>query len=102
MDPRLKLQYFKEHNWEEKFIKSSKKQVTELWNTTYKVNSTEAEDTSDVEDDLFGHLFKKRKLDKKDELNAYLNEKVLPEKTDILAWWKVFYYYFIITYIYLL
>jgi hypothetical protein len=42
-----------------------------------------------MDNDLFGHIFKKRKLDK-DELNAYLNERVVPGKTDILAWWKVF------------
>jgi hypothetical protein len=64
--------------------------VTELWNSTYKPNTTEAEaEADDIDNDLFGHIFKKRKLDK-DELNAYLNERVVPGKTDILAWWKVF------------
>ena len=86
LDPRLKLQYYKDHGWKEKFIRNAKKQVTELWDSTYKANTTEAEaEADDIDNDLFGHIFKKRKLDK-DELNAYLNERVVPGKTDILAW----------------
>ena len=91
LDPHLKLQYYKDHSWEEKYIQNAKKQVTELWNSTYKSNTTEALEASadDIDNDLFGYIFKKQKLDK-DELNAYLNKRVVLEKTDILTWWKVF------------
>jgi len=91
LDPCLKLQYYKDHSWEEKYIWNAKKQVMELWNSTYKSNTTEALEASadDIDNDLFGHIFKKWKLDK-DEFSAYLNERVVPGKTDILAWWKVF------------
>ena len=90
LDPRLKVQYYKDHGWEEKYIRNAKQQVTELWNSTYKPNTTEAEaEADDMDNDLFGHIFKKQKLDK-DELNAYLNERVVLGKTDILVWWKVF------------
>ena len=63
----------------------------ELWNFTYKSNTTKVLEAlaDDINNDLFGHIFKKQKLDK-DELSAYLNEKVVPGKTDILAWQKVF------------
>ena len=60
--------------------------MTDLWNSTYKINTTETEESEDdVDNDLFGHIFKKQKLDK-DEFNVYLNEKVVPGKTDILVW----------------
>ena len=61
LDPRLKLQYYKDHSWEEKYIRNAKKQVTELWNSTYKSNTTEALEASadDIDNDLFGHIFKK-------------------------------------------
>ena len=59
--------------------------MTELWNSTYKANTTEAEaEADDIDNDLFRYIFKKWKLNK-DELNAYLNERVVPGKTDILA-----------------
>jgi hypothetical protein len=90
LDPRLKLQYYKDQCWEDKFIQNARRQMTDLWNSTYKMNITEAEESSDdVDNDLFGHIFKKQKLDK-DELNIYLNERVVLGKTDILVWWKVF------------
>ena len=90
LDPRLKLQYYKDHHCEDKFIQSARKQVTDLWNFSYKVNTIEVEKSAnDIDIDLFGHIFKKQKVEK-DELSIYLDEKILPGKTDILAWWKVF------------
>ena len=61
LDPYLKLQYYKNDSWEEKYIQNAKKQVTELWNSTYKSNTTEALEVSadNIDNDLFGHIFKK-------------------------------------------
>ena len=82
------MQYYKESGWEEAMIEETKKQVIDLWKSTYKMNNT-IEELSDKDDDeLFGHIFKKRKIEK-DELDMYLEEKVTSSKTDILAWWKV-------------
>jgi hypothetical protein len=89
MDPRLKLQYYRDNKWEESFIQEAKKQVVELWKSTYKVNSANDEESHDDGDEIFGHIFKKRKLNH-DELSIYLDEKTIPGKTDILAWWKVY------------
>ncbi|CAG8701857.1 18615_t:CDS:2, partial [Rhizophagus irregularis] len=44
--------------------------------TTYKLNISEnVEPSDDADDDLFGHIFKKRKIEEKDELSIYLNEE---------------------------
>lgn len=93
MDPRLKLQYYKDNNWEESFIQEAKRQITELWKSSYKINDNlESEEFSDnTDDDLFNHIFKKQRIEEKDELNTYLNEKIVSSKTDILVWWKVYF-----------
>jgi hypothetical protein len=93
MDPRLKLQYYKDNNWEESFIQNAKKQITDLWNSTYKTNtftSEEFAENNNDDDDLFSHIFKKQKTGEKDELSNYFNEGVVTNKTDILLWWKVY------------
>ena len=77
--------------WEESFIQEAKRQVTNLWETTYKSNITEnVELSDDADDDFFGHIFKKQKIEKKDKLSVYLKEGIAHGKTDILAWWKVY------------
>lgn len=108
MDPRLKLQYYRDNNWEESFIQNAKKQVIDLWNSTYKTNTSisgEFDENDDNDNDLFNHIFKKQKIGEKDELNNYLNEGVVTNKTDILSWWKVYlniiYYIFHYIYIYI-
>jgi hypothetical protein len=85
------LQYYKNNKWEDSFIEDAKKQVTTLWKTTYKPTNMEINREFDdgANEDLFGHIFKKRKIEETDELNTYLNEGIVPGKTDILIWWKV-------------
>ncbi|PKY59202.1 hypothetical protein RhiirA4_481756 [Rhizophagus irregularis] len=41
LDPRIKLQYYKDNMWEKSFIQETRKQVTNLWKTTYKLNISE-------------------------------------------------------------
>ena len=100
MDPRFKLQYYRENGWEDSMIQETKKQVVDLWKSTYKINNSVDENSDRDDNELFGHIFKKRKTEN-DELAVYLDRKVASSKTDILAWWKVsiiyillFYYYF--------
>ncbi|RIA78893.1 hypothetical protein C1645_842114 [Glomus cerebriforme] len=55
--------------------------------TIYKVNNTEVEESSaDDSDNVFGCIFKKQKIDDKDELKLYLNKKIASGKTDVLLW----------------
>ena len=88
MDSRFKLAYYEENSWSESYILKAKKTVTEVWDT-YK-NVSEADPSSDaMDDDLLSHVFKKRKIEYRDELKTYLNELTVSRKTDILLWWKV-------------
>jgi hypothetical protein len=88
MDPRLKLQYFKENKWKNSFISQVKAEVTEIWNSTYKNNNLDIESSDNAEDDLLSYVFKKRQTDN-DELVSYLKDPVISNKTDVLLWWKV-------------
>ena len=91
MDPRLKLQYYRDNSWEESFVQEAKNQVIGLWNSTYKIGNVVSEETTNNNNnDLFNHIFKKQKIGEKDELSNYLNEGVISSKTDILSWWKVY------------
>lgn len=66
-------------------IEEAKKQIVDLWKSNYKVNNIIEENSENDDNELFGHIFKKRKIDK-DELDMYLEEKVASKKTDILVW----------------
>jgi hypothetical protein len=54
---------------------------------TYKLINMEInkEFDNNMNKDFFKHIFKKRKIEKTNELNAYLNERIVSEKTDILT-----------------
>lgn len=99
MDPRLKLNYYEENDWEDEYVKEAKEVITQIWEDEYKKVNSVNED-SEIEDELFSHFFKKRKVSQKDELKEYLKEPVIPYSTDILVWWKV--YFIIIIYLYIL
>ena len=53
-------------------------------------NITDISQSSDnLEDDILTHIFRKRKMNHRDELKSYLRDPVVSNKTDILLWWKV-------------
>ena len=89
MDPRLKLNYYEENDWEQTYIDEVKETVFEVWETVYKVDDLVNEQHDEIEDELFSHIFKKRKISRKDELTEYLKEPVVQYSTDVLLWWKV-------------
>jgi len=90
MDPRLKLQYYKENKWKSTYyISQVKAEVTEIWNNTYKNSNLDIESSdNNADDDILSHVFKNRRTEN-DELASYLKEPVIPNKTDVLLWWKV-------------
>jgi hypothetical protein len=89
MDPRLKLQYFKDNKWKSSFISQVKADVTDIWDTYYKNNNLDIESSDNADDDLFSYVFSKKQKAGNDELASYLKEPVISNKTDILLWWKV-------------
>ncbi len=44
------------------------------------------EQYDEIEDELFSHIFKKRKISHKDKLTEYLKELVIQYSIDILLW----------------
>ncbi|RGB31063.1 hypothetical protein C1646_764533 [Rhizophagus diaphanus] len=64
MDPRLKLQYYRDNKWKESFIQEAKKQVVELWKSTYKVNSANDEESHDDDDEILTYEVKYPNLSK--------------------------------------
>ena len=90
MDPRLKLNYYEENEWEETYIEEARETVFKAWKTDYKIIDSVNEQHDEIEDELFSHIFKKkRKTSQKDELTEYLKESVVSHSTDVLMWWKV-------------
>lgn len=48
------------------------------------------EDDEHSDDDLFSHMYKKRRLsNSENELDLYLETSVVPGEVNILQWWKV-------------
>ena len=112
LDPRLKLQYYRDNKWKNKFIEGAQKDLNNLYKTSYA--STESVVISDEcpEDSLLQHIYKRRKATNDNELDQYLAAPVSLYGTDILNWWKVnvlyiikpiilYYIYLYINFIYL-
>lgn len=85
----MKLQYYKDNNWEDHFIKVAESTITMTWNKFYK-NEEPLVNESDNSDDLLDHVFKKQKTETNDELKIYLGRNVELRTTNALDWWKVY------------
>lgn len=91
LDPRLKLTYHKENNWEEEFITEAKNSIKDLYEKLYaETTDPIQEDELTVDDDLISHMYKKRRFSgSESELEIFLNSPIVHGETDILNWWKV-------------
>lgn len=89
LDPRIKLKYYKDNNWEESFINTARKTITDIYDTDYSPRFEDGASEDNEEDDLIIHIYKRQRIDKESELKEYLEGPVAPEKTNILQWWKV-------------
>ena len=86
LDPHLKLQYYRDNKWENKFIEGAQNDLNNLYKTSYA--STESVVISDEcpEDSLLQHIYKRRKATNDNELDQYLAAPVSLYGTDILNW----------------
>ena len=93
MDPRLKMEYYKDNDFEDYYIDEYKRQITRLWEEKYKEIQDQkiSNQLINISSPLANHMFKKRKLVNVDELNVYLNSSPASFYVDILAFWKVIY-----------
>src|SRR3954465_6871905 len=91
LDPRLKLEYYEDHKWDKRWIEVAKETAL----AAYKIsNAPSDEERSDYqpagpENALTAHLFKKRRVVQKNEMDAYIRSQTAGIDTDILNWWKV-------------
>ena len=93
LDPRLKMEYYKQGNWQEKYVKMAEIAVSKEYekrkNNLPKAVSTEEID--EVED--FGFMPILSSSEEWSELKRYLYEPVLPPRSnginlDICTWWN--------------
>lgn len=89
LDPRLKLTYHRNNNWEERYINEARKSITDLYKSQYAPVIDELVEENPSEDDLFCHIYKKRRLGNENELDLYLGAPIVPGETNLLQWWKV-------------
>jgi len=83
--------YYNEHGFQP-YVRSYQKIITDLWKTSYLPTDQETvTPVNEMRDDLVAHVFKKRKIVCRDELDSYLKDPPAdPYKThEILTSWKV-------------
>ena len=86
----MKLKYHKNNNWEDRFITETRKAITVLYEKQYVPVTTNVIETDNhPEDDLFSHIYKKRRQSNENELDLYLATPIVPGNVDVLQWWKV-------------
>ena len=105
MDPRLKLEYYEEQKWDKRWIAVAKGIALTAYNTSYAPSEEDQPAYLPVgsDDVLNTHLFKKRRVIKKNEIEAYIKAAPADPDTEILEWWKVKYLFFnLILFYYLL
>ncbi|CAB4409482.1 unnamed protein product [Rhizophagus irregularis] len=92
LDPRLKLTYYKDHNWEEEYIMEARDDIRKLYDTTYvpRINQNIQDEDLIADDDLLSHIYKKWHTSRnKSELDLYLESSIVPSEVDLLQWWKM-------------
>ncbi|POG80035.1 hypothetical protein GLOIN_2v1764810, partial [Rhizophagus irregularis DAOM 181602=DAOM 197198] len=75
LDPRLKVEYMKDNEWETQWVDRTKKTVSELYMTLYapqEIQNTNIEYNSSDED-LVSHISKWRCIESISEFDRYLN-----------------------------
>ncbi|CAB4377031.1 unnamed protein product [Rhizophagus irregularis] len=91
LDPRLKLKYYKDHNWEETLVNTIYQKFVNIYNKFYASTKPEVlNNTSEIkEKSVMSHVFKWRNIEYIDEIQTYLSLSLMNEETDPLEWWKV-------------
>jgi len=86
LDPRLKLYYYEEHNWEKQYIDEAKNVISKVYYSQYASMNNMCEEVD--EDDLIAHIYKRHTV-QQDELELYFKAPRAPMRADALQWWKV-------------
>jgi hypothetical protein len=95
LDPRLKLAYYQEMNWEKKYIDEASIAISVHYRCEYAPSlEEESQHEDNEEDELVAYIYKRRKIEKVkgDELQSYLRAPCVQpfdKNMTVLTWWKV-------------
>ena len=93
LDPRIKLAYYKDHGWEERYITGAKNLVMKIYKEHYApIEDGSTYDMTKTFNDVQSHIFsigKKWRIQMENEFDEYLKILVASVDTDVLLWWKV-------------
>jgi hypothetical protein len=100
LDPRIKMDYYEADDWEARHVAHSKDslvQAIEAYGGTAEAavvaapqprQASSAKNLSDEMDEALARKMKRRRAEKKGELDKYLTDPTIDIHTDILGWWK--------------
>jgi hypothetical protein len=98
LDPRLRVDYYEENQWEPEMIAHAKRalmRAMEEYGATASQShhatpgsAAQGESLGGVDGDAFFPHAKRRHLERGSEMEKYLAEPVVDPHVDILAWWK--------------
>ncbi|CAB5202546.1 unnamed protein product [Rhizophagus irregularis] len=90
LDPRLKVEYMKDNEWETQWVDRTKKTVSELYMTLYAPQETQNTNIeyNSSDKDLVSHISKWRHIESVSEFDRYLNADRAQALCDTLNWWK--------------
>jgi hypothetical protein len=82
--------------WDKKYITQAKVAISAHYRTEYAPPlADEPQNEDNEEDELVAYIYKRRKIEKLDELELYLKAPCVPpfdKNTNVLIWWKVCHY----------
>jgi hAT family C-terminal dimerisation region/BED zinc finger len=93
LDPRLKIEFYRAHSWEPKYINEAKTCMERVYRS-YCVQATPSEPASDGNskdpptNPVRAYMYKRPRIAKENELEGYLAAPVVDGDTDVLQWWK--------------
>ena len=83
LDSRLKLQYYKDHQWENEFIDIALEDIGSLYKSNYAPVESVQDSVEDSNDDFLNHIYKWWRLND-NELDQYLEISAISKETDLL------------------
>ena len=74
-----------------KFIDAAYKKITDIYNNEYapKYEENINSEIYQEDDEFMIDIYRRKNIEKENELKRYLKTSVVSEKTNILQWWKV-------------
>ncbi|GBC11827.2 zinc finger BED domain-containing protein RICESLEEPER 2-like [Rhizophagus irregularis DAOM 181602=DAOM 197198] len=90
LDPRLKLQYYKDNEWGDELINDIQQKFLSMYNKSYAVSiQSDQTETPNKEKSVMSCVFKCRRVESSaDEYQIYLSLPQLDGNEDPLEWWK--------------